>query len=59
MGTGQSKSHADEIGVGGIYIEYAEKMFDMVRGHGKKILMWGDVLVKHPELDGGSQRGIS
>jgi len=50
LGTGRSKARADEIGVGKLYLEYAEKMFDIVRSHGKKILMWGDVLAKHPEV---------
>lgn len=49
LGTGGSKARADEIGVGGLYLEYAERMFEIVRSHGKKPLMWGDVLAHHPE----------
>ncbi|QAY65794.1 beta-N-acetylhexosaminidase [Paenibacillus protaetiae] len=50
LGTGASKPRADEIGVGGLYMEYAEQMFAIARRHGKKPLMWGDVLTHHPEL---------
>jgi len=50
LGTGLSKEKADEVGVGELYLEYAERMFDIVRRHGKKPLLWGDVLNHHPEL---------
>lgn len=50
LGTGASKERADEIGVGKLYMEYAKQMFAIVRSHGKKPMMWGDVLTHHPEL---------
>jgi hexosaminidase len=52
LGTGASKERADEIGVDRLYMEYAERMFDIARSHGKKPMMWGDVLTHHPELVG-------
>jgi len=50
LGTGRSKERADEVGVGELYFDYAEKMFEVARSHGKKTMMWGDVLANHPEL---------
>lgn len=50
LGTGGSKARAEEIGVAGLYMEYAERMFRIARSHGKKPLLWGDVLARHPEL---------
>ncbi|QTH43177.1 family 20 glycosylhydrolase [Cohnella sp. LGH] len=50
LGTGRSKERADEIGVGELYFDYAEKMFEVARSHGKKAMMWGDVLAHHPEV---------
>lgn len=50
LGTGRSKPRADEIGTGRLYLEFAEKVFDVVRGHGKRILMWGDIVTKHEEI---------
>lgn len=50
LGKGQSKAQADEAGIGKLYLEYAGKMAEIVRRHGKKTLMWGDVLTKHPDL---------
>jgi len=52
LGKGRSKQRADEIGVGKLYMEYAESMVEIIRSHGKKTLMWGDIIIKHPELIG-------
>lgn len=50
LGTGQSKPRADEIGVSRLYLEYAEKVIEIIRGHGKQTLMWGDIVTKHEEV---------
>ncbi|MFD2329217.1 family 20 glycosylhydrolase [Cohnella sp. GCM10020058] len=50
LGAGASKARADEVGVGRLYFDYALRMIEIVRSHGKKTLMWGDVLAHHPEL---------
>ncbi|MCR2803819.1 beta-N-acetylhexosaminidase [Paenibacillus soyae] len=50
LGRGQSKQRADEIGVPRLYMEYASKVFDIARSHGKRILMWGDIVTKHKEI---------
>lgn len=50
LGTGKSKERADETGIGNLYMEFAGKVFDIIRKHGKKTLMWGDILIKHPEV---------
>ncbi|ACT02260.1 beta-N-acetylhexosaminidase [Paenibacillus sp. JDR-2] len=50
LGTGASKERAEKIGVGRLYMEFAEQMFAIARSHGKKPMMWGDVLMHHPEL---------
>ncbi|MFB9755244.1 family 20 glycosylhydrolase [Paenibacillus hodogayensis] len=50
LGMGKSKERAAEIGVGSLYMEFASKVFDAVRKHGKKTLMWGDIVTRHPEV---------
>lgn len=50
LGMGQSKSRAEEIGVGRLYLEYVEEVIRLVRSNGKKTLMWGDIITKHPDL---------
>ncbi|GGG62340.1 beta-N-acetylhexosaminidase [Paenibacillus radicis (ex Gao et al. 2016)] len=49
LGTGSSKARAEQIGVGKLYMEYADKVIGLVQKHGKKTLMWGDIIAKHPE----------
>ncbi|WP_052350607.1 beta-N-acetylhexosaminidase [Paenibacillus gorillae] len=49
LGTGISKARAEQIGVGKLYMEYADKVIRLVQAHGKKTLMWGDIIAKHPE----------
>lgn len=50
LGTGQSKERAQEVGVGKVYMDYAEQIFEIIRSHGKRTLMWGDILTKHEEV---------
>ncbi|MBT2761368.1 family 20 glycosylhydrolase [Paenibacillus sp. ISL-20] len=52
LGSGKSKERCDAIGLGPLYMEYAEGVMDIVRSHGKKVMMWGDVLTRHPEVVG-------
>lgn len=47
LGTGKSKAEAERIGVGRLYVDYAKKIHQIVTGAGKKMLMWGDILIKH------------
>ncbi|MFG1732120.1 family 20 glycosylhydrolase [Paenibacillus sp. 843] len=50
LGTGKSKERCGAIGMGPLYMEYTEGVMDIVRSHGKKVLMWGDVITRHPEV---------
>ncbi|MBX4148245.1 beta-N-acetylhexosaminidase [Paenibacillus lautus] len=50
LGSGKSKERCDAIGLGPLYMEYAVGVTDIVRSHGKKAMMWGDVLTRHPEV---------
>ncbi len=50
LGHCKSKDKAEEIGVGKIYIDFASKVYDIIRSHNKRMMMWGDVVLKHPEI---------
>lgn len=50
LGKGRSKSICDKKGVGVVYLEYAGKMNEIAKGKNKKMLMWADIVLKHPEL---------
>jgi hypothetical protein len=50
LGKGRSKPLADEIGVGKLYIDWINFCADLAQRHGKRIQMWGDIILNHPEL---------
>jgi hypothetical protein len=49
LGHGKSKEKCDEIGVGKVYIEYMMKLYNHLKQYHKTPMIWGDVLIHHPE----------
>jgi len=50
LGKGKSKARADEVGVGRLYVDFLNKVIDIVKKKGKRVMFWGDVILHHPEL---------
>jgi hypothetical protein len=50
LGNGKNKEIAKKSGVGGLYLDYALKMHELATEKNKKMLMWADIVMKHPEL---------
>ncbi len=50
LGRGLTEEKANEIGVGNVYIDYALKAYEEVKKYNKTPIIWGDVLLKHPDL---------
>ncbi|MCX7016593.1 MAG: family 20 glycosylhydrolase [Candidatus Sumerlaeota bacterium] len=50
LGRGRSKRRADTIGVGRVYWEFMMKIRDLCLKHGKRMNMWGDIVLLHPEI---------
>ncbi|MHC4064279.1 MAG: beta-N-acetylhexosaminidase [Planctomycetota bacterium] len=50
LGKGKNRSRADEIGVGRLYLEHLRWLSGLCRRHGKRMMFWGDVIKKHPDL---------
>ena len=50
LGQGKSKAFAKKEGIGKLYFDYTLEMHKIAQKHGKKMMMWGDMLAKHPEL---------
>lgn len=47
------KAYADQgLDEGKIYADFVKKIVDYVSQKGKKVMMWGDILLKHPERIG-------
>jgi hexosaminidase len=50
LGKGKSKKLCEEKGEGEVYLEYALKLHDLMVSKNKKVMMWGDIVMRHPEL---------
>lgn len=50
LGLGKSKKLADQIGKGQIFFDYMMKIRDISAKHNKSMMMWGDNLLRFPEL---------
>lgn len=52
LGKGRTKEMAEEIGVGRVYLNHILRVREMATRHGCRIQVWGDILLRHPELIG-------
>jgi hexosaminidase len=50
LGKGKSKEVCRQKGEGQVYLDYALKMHEMLAGKNRKMMMWGDIVLRHPEL---------
>ena len=50
LATGQSKALAAERGKGRVYLEHILRLRDLASKHGRRIMLWADVLLHYPEL---------
>lgn len=50
LGTGQAKALATEIGQGRLYLRHILRLRELAARHGRRIMLWADVLHHHPEL---------
>lgn len=50
LGKGKNKTMAQQIGNGRLYTEFLNKVISATKRYGKKVMFWGDIILKHPEL---------
>jgi hexosaminidase len=50
LGLGQTKDLAAKEGLGRVYLEHLQKVFEIMQPYHKQIMFWGDIAVKYPEL---------
>lgn len=50
LGRGPSKQMADSIGAGRVYADYMNKLADIIRNNNKRMMMWGDIVLQHPDI---------
>ena len=50
LGQGQTKALAASEGLGRVYLEHLQKVFEIMQPYHKQLMFWGDIAVKYPEL---------
>ena len=50
LGVGQTKALAAQQGLGRVYLEHLQKVFEIMQPYHKQLMFWGDIAVKYPEL---------
>lgn len=50
LGEGQSRDLARQLGTGGLYLRHLERLTELLRPHGRRLLFPGDIVLKHPEV---------
>jgi hypothetical protein len=50
LGKGKSKAYVDSIGPARYYADHIKFLYDVVKQHHKKLMMWGDIALTHEEI---------
>jgi hexosaminidase len=50
LGRGQTKAHADDVGLGRVYLEHLKRVAEIMKPYDKRLMFWGDIAMKYPEL---------
>ena len=50
LGAGRSETLARKHGVGRVYLNHIEKINRLAARYGKRMMIWGDIVLGHPEL---------
>lgn len=49
LGKGRSARLAQKIGLGRVYLGHIKKINDLARKYGKQMMIWADIVLKHPD----------
>jgi hypothetical protein len=49
LALGRSAERAQEVGKAGVYLDHVRRVRDLAASHGKRTMIWGDVVHAHPE----------
>ncbi len=50
LGKGRSKPYVDSMGVAAFYADHLKFLYDVVKQHGKRVMVWGDIALQHEEV---------
>lgn len=58
LGQGRSREACLVHGRGRVYLDFLQQIYREVRGRGRTMQFWGDIIVEHPELIGELPRDV-
>ena len=50
IGREPSSEKVKELGVGRVYTDYMNQLSSILKDNGKRMMMWGDIVLQHPEI---------
>jgi hexosaminidase len=50
LGKGRSAALVEAQGAGRVYLNFLNQIAELVRGHGRTMMFWGDIILEHPDL---------
>ena len=50
VGLGKSKALKKKLGTSGVHAQHYKKVYDMVKGMGRQVMMYGDILLHNPKI---------
>ena len=50
LGSGKAKEYIEKIGKDEAYCEHINKVYDILKKHGKTVMMWGDIIAKNTAM---------
>lgn len=50
VGLGASKYLVDSLGLDEVHAQYYKKIYDVLKSLGKKVMMYGDIILKNPQI---------
>jgi hexosaminidase len=50
LGRGQTKTRAEQVGLGRVYLDHLQRVWEILKPYHKRLIFWGDVAVDYPQL---------
>ncbi len=50
VGLGNSKKLVDSLGIARVHADHYKKVYNICKKYGKKVMMYGDIILQHPEI---------
>ncbi|MBD3320664.1 MAG: family 20 glycosylhydrolase [Chitinivibrionales bacterium] len=58
LGAGWSRKRCEKRGAGNVYVSFLKKIHKLVKKYGHRMMFWGDIILKEPELIPGLPKDL-